>query len=72
MSSESIEGLAKKLADEPDHIPTLLQAARVYRAERNPLQTYFYARSALSLAPLDKGLLAQVDKILGEGHLEFI
>jgi serine/threonine protein kinase len=68
-TSMDIQALEKKLADKPDDISLLLQTARVYRTERNPLQTYFYARMALSLAPLDPGNIAAVEKVLGPKKL---
>jgi serine/threonine protein kinase len=71
-SSMDIQALEKKLSDKPDDIASLLQAARLYRTERNPLQTYFYARMALSLAPLDAGNVAAVGKVIGAKKLEHL
>ena len=71
-TSMDITALEKKLAEKPDDIGLLLQAARLYRTERNPLQTYFYARMALSLAPLDQGNIAAVEKVLGKNKLQHL
>ncbi|MEM7248790.1 MAG: serine/threonine-protein kinase, partial [Acidobacteriota bacterium] len=70
--SMNVQAFEKQLADKPDHVPTLLQGVKLYKVERNPLQTYFFARAALGQAPLDKGLESQVEKLLGKGRLAFL
>ena len=68
----AIKGLEAKLAEQPDEIPLLLQAARLYRGETNVLQTYYFCRVALSRAPLDRGVATQVEKVLGTGKLQYL
>jgi serine/threonine protein kinase len=68
----AIKSLEARLADHPDDIKSLLQVARLYRADGNVLQTFYFARSALSLAPLDPGVISSVDKALGAGKVQYL
>ena len=67
-----IKALEARLTEQPDEIKDLLQAARLYRAEGNVLQTFYFGRSALSLAPLDAGIVASVEKVLGLGKVQYL
>ena len=69
MATQQVE---KRLQAAPDDIGLLLQAARLHRADANPLQTYYWARIALSIAPLDDQVRQQVEKVVGPGKLEHL
>jgi serine/threonine protein kinase len=71
-NSMAINQLEARLAEQPDDVTTLLQIARLYKAEATILQTYYFARTALSLAPLDAGVRATVEKALGPGKVEWL
>ena len=71
-NSMALKSLEARLAEHPDDIKSLLQAAKLHRAEANVLQTFFFCRSALSLAPLDAGVRDQAVKALGPGKVEFL
>jgi cytochrome c-type biogenesis protein CcmH/NrfG len=68
----AIQNVEAKLAEQPDDVKSLLQVAKLYRAEGNVLQTFYFARTALSLAPLDPGVLGSVDKVIGPGKLSYL
>ncbi len=71
-NSMAVQGLEAKLAEQPDDIRSLVQVARLHRAEQNVLQTFYFCRSALSLAPLDAGVREQVIKALGPGKIDYL
>ena len=71
-NSMAIQSLEAKLCEQPDDIKSLLQLARLHRAENNVLQTFYFCRSALSLAPLDAGVREQAVKALGQGKIEYL
>jgi serine/threonine protein kinase len=68
----AIKGLEARLAEDPSDLKAMLQLSRLYRAEASVLQAFYYARSALSLAPLDPGVRASVDKVLGPGKIQYL
>lgn len=67
-----IKALEAKLKEHPDDMKSLLQLARLYRVESSILQTFYFARTALSLAPLDPSIAQQVEKLLGPGKLQYL
>ena len=67
-----IKSLEVRLTDEPGDLKALLQIARLYRAESSILQAFYFARSALSLAPLDAGIRQSVEKVLGPGKVQYL
>jgi serine/threonine protein kinase len=71
-NSMAIKAAEARLAEQPDDVKLLLQVAKLYRAEGNVLQTFYFGRSALSLAPLDPGVRVAVDKVLGPGKLQYL
>jgi serine/threonine protein kinase len=71
-NSMALKSLEARLSEHPDDIKSLIQAAKLHRAEANVLQTFFFCRSALSLAPLDAGVREQVAKTLGPGKIEYL
>ena len=68
----AIKSLEARLTDEPGDMKALLQIARLYRAEASILQAFYFARSALSLAPLDAGIRQSVEKVIGVGKVQYL
>ena len=68
----AIKSLEARVAEDPADLKALLQLSRLYRAEASVLQAYYFARSALSLAPLDAGVRQSVEKVIGTGKVQYL
>lgn len=68
----AIKGLELRVTEDPSDLKAILQLVRLYRGEANILQAFYFARSALSLAPLDAGVRQSVEKILGPGKVGYL